>query len=212
MLHVEKDKIAVQDPDSNRTGTWNCDSEDSQDMQLLALGHDSALNNLMKRHAEKLFNYLLRCLQNEEDASDLAQETFVRVYQNCSKFDPKRRFSTWLYSIATNLVKDRFRHRARHPEVSLDRKTERDLSIEDCFVTPGPTPSESLLGAEQGELVRLAIQELPEDLRLPLLLYEFEGLRHADIGKILKCSGKAVETKLYRARQILRIQLKALLK
>src|SRR5262245_31082988 len=86
------------------------DSEalDRADMARLASGHNAALNELMERHAPRLFNYLLRCLQSEEDAADTAQETFVRVYQNRGKFDPKQRFSTWLYAIATNLVKDRY--------------------------------------------------------------------------------------------------------
>jgi RNA polymerase sigma-70 factor (ECF subfamily) len=78
----------------------------------------------MERHAAKLFNYLIRCLQNEEDAADAAQETFVRVYQNRAKFDTNQKFSTWLYAIATNLVKDRYRYRTRHPQVSLDSKNE----------------------------------------------------------------------------------------
>ena len=87
------------------------DELDRADMAQLASGHDAALNDLMERHAGKLFNYLIRCLQNEEDAADAAQESFVRVYQNRAIFDPNQRFSTWLYVIATNLVKDRYRHR-----------------------------------------------------------------------------------------------------
>ncbi|HWQ93648.1 MAG TPA: RNA polymerase sigma factor, partial [Clostridia bacterium] len=91
------------------------DEQDAQDMVRLAAGHDAALNALMERHGQKMFHYLLRSLQNEEDAADLAQETFVRVYQNRTRFDHKQKFSTWLYAIASNLVRDRFRWRARHP-------------------------------------------------------------------------------------------------
>src|SRR5260370_967835 len=68
----------------------------------------------------KLFHYLIRCLQDEDDAADLAQETFVRVYRQRAKFDLGQKFSTWLYAIATNLVKDRYRYRTRHPQVPLD--------------------------------------------------------------------------------------------
>lgn len=93
-------------------------------MSRLAAGHDRALNDLMERHAPKLFNYLIRCLRNEDDAADTAQETFVRVYQNRAKFDLRQKFSTWLYTIATNLVKDRYRWRSRHPQVSLDAENE----------------------------------------------------------------------------------------
>src|SRR5581483_6425647 len=100
------------------------DALDKADMQRLVGGHEVALNELMERHAPKLFNYLIRCLQNEEDAADAAQETFVRVYQNRARFDPKEKFSTWLYAIATNLVKDRYRHRSRHPQVSFDAEND----------------------------------------------------------------------------------------
>ena len=85
------------------------DELDRADMARLTSGHEAALNELMERHAGKLFNYLIRCLQNEEDAADLAQETFAKVYQSRTRFDPSQKFSTWLYAIASNLVKDRYR-------------------------------------------------------------------------------------------------------
>ena len=89
-------------------------------MARLVGGHAASLNELMDRHGERLFHYLVRCLQDDEDAGDLAQETFVRVYQNREKFDARQSFSTWLYAIASNLVRDRYRWRRRHPQVSLD--------------------------------------------------------------------------------------------
>ena len=75
-----------------------------------------------------------------------------------------------------------------------------------------PTPSESAEGAERAEAVRAAVAELPEDLRTPLILSEYEELSHADIGAILKCSAKAVETRIYRARKHLRTRLQHLLR
>ena len=181
-------------------------------MVRLAAGHGPALNDLMERHAPKLFNYLARSLQDENDAADLAQETFVRVFQNCMKFDTRMKFSTWLYAIATNLVKDRYRHRTRHPQVSLD--AENEATGEDFRATmpeQKPTPSESLQNTERAESVRNAVGQLPEELRTPLILSEYEELSHAEIGEILKCSAKAVETRLYRARNQLREKLASLL-
>ena len=70
------------------------DERDRSDMARLTAGHDAALHDLMGRHSEKLFHYLIRCLQNEEDAADTAQETFVRVYQHRAKFEASQRFST----------------------------------------------------------------------------------------------------------------------
>src|SRR5208282_6597612 len=75
------------------------DASDRADMERLAAGHDAALNDLMERHATPLFHFLCRMLGNEEDANDLAQETFVRVFRACTSFRTGEKFSTWLYTI-----------------------------------------------------------------------------------------------------------------
>ena len=189
------------------------DDRDRADMIRLAAGHGMALNELMERHAGKLLNYLVRCLQNEEDAADATQETFVRVYQNRTKFNVSQKFTTWLYAIATNLVKDRYRHRTRHPQVSLDAENEATgEGFRESVPEHNPTPSESLQGSERAEAVRKAVKELPEELRTPLILCEYEELSHAEIGKILNCTPKAVETRIYRARNQLRDKLGGLLR
>lgn len=185
---------------------------DVSDMKRLAAGHDSALNDLISRHSEKLFGYLNRLLQNEEDAADLAQESFVRVYQNRARFDPKQRFSTWLYAIASNLVKDRFRWRSRHPQVSIDVETEEGKSsIRDNLPSREASPTESAEEQERIDTIKIAVNGLPEELRLPLILSEYEEKSQAEIAGILNCSVKAVETRIYRARLRLRKDLGFLL-
>ncbi len=181
-------------------------------MTRLAAGHDAALNDLMDRHAERLFQYLVRSLQNDDDAADLAQETFVRVYQNRTKFDPSKKFSTWLYTIASNLVRTRYRWRTRHPQVSLDAANEATgNSFTESLPEQKPSPSETVQAEERAETVRTAVAALPEQLRIPLILSEYEEKSHAEIGEILKCSAKAVEVRIYRARQQLRVSLRELL-
>ena len=188
------------------------DELDVQDMSRLAAGHEAALNSLMERHAGKLFNYLVRCLQNEDDAADTAQETFVKVYQSRARFDPDQKFSTWLYTIAANLVKDRYRWRSRHPQVSLDSESDTTGdSFRDSLPGNDPLPHERVQAEERSETVRRAVAALPEELRQPLILAEYEERSHAEIGGILGCSAKAVETRIYRARQRLRVSLGSLL-
>jgi RNA polymerase sigma-70 factor (ECF subfamily) len=190
----------------------NTDELDVQDMRRLADGHETALNDLMERHAEKLFHYLVRCLQDQDDAADLAQETFVKLYQSRARFDSGQKFSTWLYAIASNLVKDRYRWRSRHPQVSLDAENEASCgSYRDALPQDGPSPTEHVQAGERAESVRRAVAALPEELRQPLILAEFEERSHAEIGEILGCSAKAVETRIYRARQQLRASLGSLL-
>ena len=190
----------------------NADGQDAQDMARLVAGGDAALNELMERHAEKLFHYLFRSLQDESDAADLTQETFVRVYQSRAKFDGRQKFSTWLYAIASNLVRDRFRWRSRHRQVSLDAENEATGNdFRETLSGNEPSPSESMQAEERAEAVRCAVAALPVELRLPLVLAEYEGRSQAQIGEILSCSVKAVETRIYRARQQLRVGLRKLI-
>jgi RNA polymerase sigma-70 factor (ECF subfamily) len=184
------------------------EEQDRSDMARLAADHDAALNDLMRRHAERLFHYLLRILQNETEAADLAEETFVRVYQNRTRFRPQNKFTTWLYTIATNLARDLQRHRARHPHVSLEAQNPgTDHDFREALPDTAPNPGETLDSAERAKAVQSAVAELPEDLRVPLVLSVYEDKSHAEIGEILACSAKAVEMRLYRARQELRNRL-----
>jgi len=187
------------------------DQEDRDDMARLNAGHDAALNALMVRHGERLCHYLLRPLDLEADAADLAQDAFVRVYHNRARFDPAQKFSTWLYAIATNLARDRFRWRQRHPQVSLDAAREEAGSLRDTLPDAAASASEQMAAEERAGEVRAAVRSLPDELRAPLILSEYEGLSHAEIGAVLRCSAKAVETRLYRARNHLRKRLAGLM-
>lgn len=181
-------------------------------MTRLAKGHDAALNALMERHAERLFHYLVRSLQDEADAADLAQETFVRIYQNRAKFDPQQKFSTWLYAIASNLVRDRFRWRSRHRHISLDAENgQTDSSLKDTLTAAELRPDQSAQTEERADTVRKAVAALPEELKQPLILAVYQDLPQVEIAAILNCSVKAVETRIYRARQQLRVALGGLM-
>jgi RNA polymerase sigma-70 factor (ECF subfamily) len=173
-------------------------------MAQLCAGQDGAFNSLMDRHGERLFHYLLRQLGSQADAADLAQETFVRVYRHRQRFRRSRKFTTWLYAIATNLLRDRFRWQRRHPQVSLDAPAGAGL---EAAAGSSASPSEELAGEERAREVRQAIRALPEDLRSAVILSTYEGMSHAEVGAVLDCSAKAVETRLYRARALLRKRL-----
>ena len=189
----------------------NCDEQDAQDMARLAGGHDAALNDLMDRHAERLFHFLVRSLQNETDAADLAQETFVRIFQSRAKFDPQQKFSTWLFTIASNLVRDRYRWRSRHQQVSLDAENDQtESALKDTLTAVELHPDQNLQTEERAGEVRKAVAALPDELKQPLILAVYQDLSQAEIATILNCSVKAVETRIYRARQQLRTALAGL--
>ena len=186
------------------------DVRDCADMERLATGDDAALNDLMERHATPVFHFLCRMLGNEDDANDLAQETFVRVFRACTSFRTHEKFSTWLYTIAANLARNHFRWRSRHPNISLEAEAgESEQSLGSTIPAGDPAPNEQALAAERAAAVRAAVGRLPEDLREAIILCEWEERSVAEAAVILETTPKAVESRLYRARQILRERLKS---
>ena len=178
-------------------------SEDEADQQLLLRlrdGDDLALNDLMDRWRKPILAYLYRTIGDYETAADLAQEVFVRVYRARRRYRPKAKASAFLFTIAANLARNHFRWTKRHPEAALTdevaNRMEEDSSHAD--------PAHALEQTEIGAAVRSAVQRLPEKLRTPVVLFHFNELPQSEIAEILRCSEKTVETRLYRARKILR--------
>jgi RNA polymerase sigma-70 factor (ECF subfamily) len=184
------------------------DIRDRSDMERLAAGDPKALDDLMGRHAPAVFNFLCRMLGDESEAEDLAQETFVRVYQSCRSFQLERRFTTWLFTIAANLARTRLRSRSRHPQISLEaRHDEESPSLSEALPAELANPAQQAVNAERIEAIRAAVNQLPEDLREVIILCEWQELSMAEAAATLKTTGKAVESRLYRARQQLREKL-----
>lgn len=172
-------------------------------MQALSEGNDAALAELMTRWEPLLKRFLYRLMLNTADAEDLAQETFVRIYQARRRFGHGARFSPWAYSIASNLAKNRWRWRKVRRLVSLDQPDPQGNLFEpiDPRAVAGPAAAES---EERIAAVRAAIAALPHDLRAVVILADYEEQSHAEIASALSCTPKAVETRLYRARDKLR--------
>lgn len=180
-------------------------AEPSDEETMLALqgGEELALNRLMTRWERPLRSFLYRSTRNEHDALDLAQETFVRVYQHRARYRAGARFSTWMFQIALNLARDHARRQRRRPTDSLEGAPEQFTHH---------TPRGDATSAEAAAAVRAAVRKLPEDLREAVLLSEFQDLSHAEIAEIVGATPKAVETRLYRAREKLRTLLARYLK
>lgn len=192
-----------------RMDATDAETRDRADMERLAAGHDAALNDLMERHATAVFQFLCRMLGNQDDANDLAQETFARVFRARASFRTSEKFTAWLYTIAANLARNHFRWRTRHPNVSLDAETDAaEQTLGDVLPSATPAPNEQALTTERVTAVRAAVNRLPGDLREAIVLCEFEERSVAEAAIILETTPKAIESRLYRARQILRDRLK----
>ena len=181
------------------------DALDRADMEKLQTGQDAALNRLMERHATPVFHFLCRMTGNEDDANDLAQETFVRIFKSRESFRAEQNFSTWLYAIAANLARNHFRWRTRHPDISLEAENPAtEQSIGSTLPANTPTPKEAAMTGERAAAVRDAVKNLPEEMREAIVLCEWEERGVAEAAAILETTPKAMESRLYRARQILR--------
>ena len=177
-------------------------------MVRLREGDDLALNELMERWQKPLHSFILRYIGNHRDSIELAAETFVRVYQHRSRFNFKSKFSTWLLTIATNLCRQHTRWRKRHPTISLDDAASAD-EVSGLFASAEEMPSALASRTELAKLVKEEIEKLPHDLKTAILLFAYDNLSYAEIGAILGCTPKAVETRLYRVRKLLGKRLAA---
>lgn len=192
------------------TSEMATEPDDSSLMQRLAAGDDLALNTLMDRWAPRLTSFLIKMTGSRDVAIDLSQETFVRLYGARSRYRSGGVFSTYLFSIAANLARNHSRWMKRHPTVSLDADQDEASPWMPETTDPQPAPDERAKSSEKYREVCDALLALPHDLREAMSLFAYEGLGYADIAEISRCSPKAVETRIYRARQLLKERLKHL--
>ncbi len=179
------------------------EASDTDLMLRLKAGDDLALNVLMDRWAARVTSFLQRMSGNPNTAADLAQETFVKIYQSRNRYKSGGTFSTYLFAIAANLARNHHRWRSRHPSASLDASEAGLSDLADLSASP----SQALESQEKLAAVRAAITALPPDLREAITLFIDEEMSYAQIAQIANCSSKAVETRIYRARQILKAVL-----
>jgi RNA polymerase sigma-70 factor (ECF subfamily) len=173
-------------------------------MQRLAAGEDLALNALMSRWRDRVAAFLLRMVGDHATAMDLTQETFVRLYTSRHSYRPTAAFSTYLFHIAANLARTHARWKGRHPTVPMQNES-GELAHDP--VDPQPTPDDAADLKEKTALVNQAIASLPAELREALLLFTVEQMSHAEIAATLNCTAKAVEVRVYRARQAVKAAL-----
>lgn len=173
---------------------------DEELMRRLQAGEDAALAPLMHRWEGPVKRFIFRLVGNTTEAEDLAQEVFVRVYTKRTSYRSGAKFSTWCFSIAANQAKNRLRWWRRRPALSLDAWTEAGGEAADES-SLGEQASGAAVRHEQRVAVQQAVAALPVDLRTALVLFEYEQQSVIEIAEALHCTPKAVENRLYRARQ-----------
>jgi RNA polymerase sigma-70 factor (ECF subfamily) len=184
------------------------------DVQLMLdvkAGDEASFELLLHRYRTPLVNFLYRMVRNREQAEDLAQEVFLRVYRAREDYVPSAKFTTWLFRIATNLALNSVRDTRYHKlEVSIDAPIseaedgdERTLDIPEKH----PNIEQHLVEDARRKMIRHAIDKLPEKQRAAVLLHKYQELDYAEIAKILACSESALKSLLFRAYESLRVEL-----
>ena len=156
-----------------------------------------------------MINIAYRFIQNRAEAEDIAQEVFLRVYDSAKRYNPKAKFSTWIYKITTNICLNRFRSKKYLQTVSLDKPisaagNEIIPEIPDHTHVHPSVHSEKM---ELNQLVKGAINSLPINQRMVVILQKYEGLSYREISEIMGCSTSAVDSLLQRAKQNLKKKL-----
>ena len=176
--------------------------DDSAVVTTFLGGEERAFQELVERYQARLLNFVFRTIGDREKAEDLVQEVFIRVYRHLHRFDRSKKFSTWVYTIASNLAKNELRNRSRNPLVLFQtikknwQDEDRPLQFEDDTTRPDDLYRKRHLR----ELVEESVARLPAHHREVFVLRELEGKSYEEIAEISACNLGTVKSRLNRAR------------
>jgi len=186
-------------------------SDKSLDKALIARckqGDMSAFSELLARYEKRVFNFAYRMAGNYDDANDVAQEAFIRVFNSIGTFRGDANFTTWLYRIVTNVYLDERKKQKSHLHTSLEDYIELEENTVTRQIEDGnPTPDHLVETGERDDLLHWAIQELPEYQRVMVVLYHTQSKSYEEIAQIMNLPIGTVKSRLNRARLALREKL-----
>lgn len=189
-------------------------AEEHELVRRAQAGDRSAFEDLVRRHDREVLRLALRLVNRAEDARDIYQESFLRIYRNLHRFRFECSFYTWLYRIVTNTALDYLRRRASRPEDQAPAPREPEAENQDFFdrqAASGPTssPEKRLLGEELGKHIEAAMKKLSPRERMVFEMKHFQGMRLRAIGTMLGTSEETAKNSLFRATRKLRASLES---
>ena len=172
-------------------------------------GQQSSFSELIDEYKNMVFSLSYKMTNSLEDAEDISQEVFIRVYKSLYNFNPRYKFSTWLYQLTLNICRDRFR-KGKIPSVSLDTPPNKDDQKDFSSIIPDNqnNPEDIIMGVEQTNFINDLITSLPLKYREVIILRHLKDLSYDEMSKILNISLGSVKTRLFRARELLKNKLK----
>ncbi|MBN2414775.1 RNA polymerase sigma factor [bacterium] len=182
-------------------------ASDAALMERVKQGDQQAFRTIVESHQSSIFSLCMQYLNDRQDAEEVAQDVFIKLYKAADGYEPRAKLSTFLYRIAVNLSLNRIRDRRRKRLVSLDMFGHKSELLE------GESPDQPDRQMEQDEnaaLIRRAIDALPANQRTAVLLKQYHGMSYEEIASVMKCSVSAVESRLFRAKLNLKKELKSI--
>jgi RNA polymerase sigma-70 factor (ECF subfamily) len=185
------------------------DFVDGKLVKLILKGDTDAFVELVDKYKDKIFRYCFKMLKDHQEAEDLTQETFIRVYNNLDRYSNEYKFSTWIYKIATNLCIDRLR-KQRLNTVSIDQPISEDEDLTISLPDWTNNPENLHITKDLEDRVSETIMELPDKYRAAIVLRHLQQLSYEEISAVLELPVNTVKTRIYRGREVLRGRLKML--
>lgn len=175
--------------------------------ELARIGDRNAFAELVELYKDKIYHLAYRMLNNKQEAEDVVQETFLRVYMNLHKYDEKLKFSTWIFRIGTNLCIDRLRKRKQ--TYSLDADVTDGEGNDYYSLLPGheDTPEKQVIVSETQQQIKDAIESLPEKYKTIVILRYLQDLSLQEISEVLDMPVTTIKTRVHRGREFLRKKL-----
>ena len=187
-------------------------SREAELVARCAAGDEFACADLVAEHERMVYQLALNLLGDPDEALEISQEVFLRVFRNRERYRKSGKFSTWIFTIAVNLTKNEIRSRVRHKGTfSLDALEEETGGQGLPFPDTNPLPDEDLGRGEIREKVADALRKLPPRYREAVVLRDVEGMSYEEVGQILGIPGGTVRSRINRARLMLKERLKPFL-
>jgi len=209
-VNLSRDEFVSGSPSARRAHFAEVRDEDL--IVMVQEGQRKAYDELVSRYKGRLFSFILRMVKDPDLAEELTQETLIRVYVHAAKYREIAKFSTWVFTIATNLVRNRMRQRSRRPfMLSLNPAPDEDEIPVDPADNEADT-SERIHRAELADLINAATVKIPEKYRIPFLLREVEQLSYEEIQRVTGLKLGTVRSRINRARTRFRQLIKPMLR
>lgn len=171
---------------------------DSELVKMCLNGDNEAFSELISRYKRLIYSVAYKFSKNEEEVNDMAQEAFIKIYRSLSRYDDQYKFSTWSVKVATNICLDHVRR--RKPEAVSLQEVEN-------FTGSGNFPEEYYLRKEKSQVLKDAIDDLPEIYRVPIVMYHQKGMSYKEIAEYLDKPMSIIKNRIFRARNTLRQNL-----